>query len=157
MPTPTYKPIATVTMSGTGSVTFTNINQSFKDLVLVARVNTSTIGFFFVYVNDTPGIYTQAAVQGNGSTTSSWNYVNTTYMNFADTAYSDPDANLVAHFFDYSASDKEKTVISTNTSPIRGIEAVANRAATTSPITSMRLQLGATANYGTVSLYGIVG
>ena len=150
-----FTPLATINLSGVNGCTFSSIPTTYRDLMLVARVSTSSIGYFFATLNSTNGIYNQVALRGTGTAAQSWQYSGQAYVNFADTAYSDPDAGLIAHFLDYSVTNKHKTILSMVSAPARGIESVVNRAATTAAITSIRVDMGATITSGTMSLYGI--
>lgn len=157
MPTPTYTPLATIQLNNTSNVTFSNIptNGTYKDLVLVANMRTSTIGFYYGYVNGATGGNNQVFMRGTGSAAESFVYSNSAYINFGDIGYSDPNSMLIAHFIDYAATNKHKTILATNSSANRAIEIIANRTATTSAISSLFIAFGATATSGTISLYGI--
>jgi microcompartment protein CcmK/EutM len=114
MPTPTYTPLATVTLgSSASSVTFANIGSGYRDLILVAngkfsssnsliriRVGNGTVytgsNYPTLYANSGPAsvAYTGTAMDGGR-----WDNVEGLYT---------------AHLMDYSATDKHKTVLVRN-------------------------------------------
>ena len=163
MPTPTYTPLATVTLgSAVSSVNFSSIPATYRDLVVVASVKHSTsnggyIGYrlnsnsdnnySFVYMlgwNNSPSTLSAA-----GSGDSFGRFGNGGTSNFETTIF---------NIFDYSATDKHKTAISrTNVVSIYPVQ-YATRWASTSAVNSITLfpDSGNFASASTFNLYGIV-
>lgn len=163
MPTQTYIPLANVTLGSTSaSVTFSSISQSYRDLVLVAQLNaTVTTSYLQSRVNnDTGSKYNEIVALGTGSSVGSYSYSNQTAMYFYYPGYIGTANNtfVVANYFDYSATDKHKTIITRgNAATASGVDMVAHRWASTSAITSLSLfpDSGSFAAGSTFALYGI--
>lgn len=158
MPTPTYDLIATTTLgTAVGTVEFTSISGSYRDLVLVAS-GVITDGYApdweLTLNNDTTTAnYTAVKMYGNGTTASSGTFT-PRVVGLAQST-----SSLIMQFLDYSATDKHKTILSrsaTNGSSW-GVGAVLTRWANTSAITTIKLSTGVyfSTNH-TYSLYGIV-
>ena len=162
MPTSTYTPLANVTLNGSSSsVLFSNIPNTYRDLVLVATGSTgSSQDIYLRFNNDSASNYSFVYMGGNGSGTASG-------ANTADSVVLDgyfwrsgTQAVVIAQIMDYSATDKHKTVLSRNNVASGGVDAFANRWANTAAITSVRFgayQGGTFTSGTTVSLYGIAG
>jgi len=73
MPTPTYTPLATVTLgSATSSVTFSSIPATYRDLILIfdgTRTGNNNVQYRFN--SDTGTNYSTVIAAGNGSGTTS--------------------------------------------------------------------------------------
>ena len=163
MATPTYDLLDSVTLSSSASsVTFSSIDQSYRDLVLVGEVykdSGSAFAYTIGYLNgDTANNYTSVWMRGDGSSASS--STGTDYIRFTTIAVNSTSPNFfVAQFLDYSATDKHKTILSRGNS--RGTsytEAIANRWANTSAITQIQLFNFSTYEYGAgtkLYLYGV--
>lgn len=69
MPTATYDPISTTTLSGTqASVTFSGISQSYTDLIVVVSGGVTSSGDIWLRMNgDTATNYSRGRMYGNGS------------------------------------------------------------------------------------------
>jgi len=163
MPTPTYTPLATVTLTSTASsVTFSNIPATYRDLILVVNAKngttTGTGNLLFQFNSDTGSNYSRVVMEGNGSTASS----------FSDTTTSAAGAIIagstktyfapsVIQIMDYSATDKHKTLLSRRNSSDDSVSAAAIRWANTSAITNIYFfpPSGNIATGSTFSLYGI--
>jgi hypothetical protein len=138
MPTPTYTPLATVTLtSSVSSVTFSNIPATYRDLILVASAKYS-------------GSATNrgSAMRVNGITSSDYSNVRTD--NGASAGGTDnnipligeSNTNFATHiiqFMDYSATDKHKSILFRSSTDGARVAMVAARVATTNAITSIAL------------------
>ena len=162
MPTPTYTPLATVTLgSSAATVTFSNIPATYRDLVLVGSVQTaSTTDSTFRVNGDSGDNYNSVVMWGNGSTANSAQNTNAPYSFWA---YSNSTsfAAAVIQFMDYSATDKHKTMLVRNGTAADLTGARAVRWASTSAITSITLFGGISGGTNlqtgsTFSLYGVI-
>lgn len=152
MPTSTYTPLANLTLSTTAtSVTFSSISQSYRDLVLIYSGSSSS-GQLGWSVNGTSGIEYFAAAESNGSTTAGQVQQQAT-INQQVTISS--NVQMVMNLFDYTSTDKHKSFLVRITagSTLTGMYAL--RSATTSAVTSLKIQ-GVTFSSGaSFALYGI--
>ena len=156
MPTPTYMPIANITLSSSASsITLSSIPATYRDLIVIidgtALVSTNvTIAFN----SDTTGAnYSSLSMRGNGTTASS---ITETTSRYIGAIYS-TSSNLVVNVMDYSAADKHKSALSRQNTAASLVAAWALRWANTSAITSITFG-GPQGNFATgttLSLYGI--
>ena len=161
MPTPTYTPLQTITLSSSASsVTFGSIPNSYKDLKLIFNGDGTTGGGAALRLRlngDTGTNYFRVGMWGNGSSSGSFTQNNnyTDIMNFA----AGRQLNAILDFMDYSATDKHKTFLARDNDAGFQVVANANRWASTSGITSITLfaSSGSIASGSTFSLYGIAG
>jgi hypothetical protein len=159
MPTPTYTPLATVTLGGTASsVTFSSIPASYRDLIIVISGTASQI------VN--------IAVQFNGDTGANFSFVNATgtgaaAASLAGTAalsesgrMNSTESNTIFQVMDYSATDKHTTMLGRGNSSGDLTEMSATRWANTAAVTSVKVishPSPRTFSTGTTfSLYGVI-
>jgi hypothetical protein len=152
----TYVALANITLGSSAStITFSSIPGTFRDLVLVGDYSANTNGDIQVSLNgstaDRSRVLMYAVPAEAGSTTGS-------NINFAG-IYTGNRSIGVAHFMDYSATDKHKTILlrtQTASGPTE-VVATAARWASTSAITSIGLNFAAgTLSTGTTfALYGI--
>jgi hypothetical protein len=154
MPTPTYRPLATVTLgSSASSVTFSSIPDTYKDLILVmsgALSNTDNI--IWRANNDTGSNYArvQFVAISSGPTT---NGSESTTSGFAGSSYTQQSINIT-QWIDYSATDKHKVSVGRANSITAETGMTASRWKNTTPINSLTI-LAAFASGCTFSLYGI--
>jgi hypothetical protein len=137
MPTPTYTPLANVTLgSSASSVSFSSIPATYRDLILVATAkSTPTLATFLVNFNgDSSNIYSTVVMTGTASAAETYTSGQLTYFVQIPT---DALNVVVAQFLDYSATDKHKTFLSRNNSKGEGVEASAGRWANTAAISSI--------------------
>ena len=161
MTTPTYIPLATITLGSTdASVVFGSIPATYRDLVLVAAM-TSNIGtdIDFRFNGNTSSVYSNVIMSGNGSGTFSPSgtetYLRPTYYGGSGTTAGN---NVIMQIMDYSATDKHKSILSRTSNANYGVDATSGRFAVTDAITSIEIfnisgriwQIGST-----FSLYGI--
>jgi hypothetical protein len=113
MSVPTYTPLATVILgSSASSVTFNNIPNTYRDLILVWNFIGSSSGFSdFLPNNDTAGnksiVYMSG--QGNSAVSSSSSNNGAFYTGVVNTSIR---TSGIAHIMDYSTTDKHKAVMS---------------------------------------------
>jgi len=161
MPTPTYTPLASLTLSASAaSVTFSSISQAYRDLVLVVNgaLDTASRGVYARYNADTGSNYSIVNMAGDGSTTSSGTSSNTyMFYNYLNSAVANERNSWIVNLMDYSATDKHKTVLSRFGQAGTGAEALAGRWASTSAITSIQV-ISWSSNFtagSSFALYGI--
>jgi len=160
MPTPTYTPLATVTLGSSAAlVTFSSIPATYRDLILVVEGATATSGRPVMRFNaDTGSNYTSVMMAGGSSP-----YSATTSTTFIDPI---PDYSVTGKFsaiwqvMDYSATDKHKTVLVRLNQHAGGVvHATAGRWANTNAITTVAILTNNGANYSsgtTFNLYGVI-
>jgi hypothetical protein len=153
MPTPTYTPLATVTLGGTASsVTFSSIPATYRDLVLVVNGKTSgnqSTGLRFN--SDSGSNYSMVRMFTTSSSTS------TTTFGLLTTGDPTADTLSIAQIMDYSATDKHKTFLVRSNITANNTAAHAVRWADTDAITSVEVvAISTTWAVGTTfGLYGI--
>jgi hypothetical protein len=158
MPTPTYDLIASnVLGSSAASVTFSSIPATYRDLVLVveAAVVSSSNDLYLRFNGDTGSNYSEVTMRGADATSTS------ATRDAARVSQSGIMAAakglIITQILDYSATDKHKTLLS-RSGGTNGVNAIANRWANTSAITSIYL-LTDSQNFAAGAsfyLYGIV-
>jgi hypothetical protein len=111
--TDTYRPLATVTLgSSASSVTFSSIPATYRDLVLVWDFIGSSSGFSdFLPNNDTGSNKAVVYVSGQGSSPVA-SFTTTDGAFYTGVVSTTRRTSGVAHFMDYSATDKHKTLLS---------------------------------------------
>jgi len=164
MPTSTYVPLATQTLSSTAtSVTFSSIPATYRDLVVVCNFqNSGTSSASRLRLNlDTGANYSGVWMVGNGSTTASASEASQTGARIfgATLGPANTFSNVgIIQVIDYSATDKHKTVLTRYGSAGTDIQATASRWANTAAVTAVTIfdVLGQTYSIGsTFSLYAI--
>jgi len=162
MPTPTYIPLANVTLgSSAASVTFSSIPATYRDLILVCEGRTQAGGAMGVggrFNGDTGSNYPDVYMLGTGSSTGSGSSTATSGgFGYFDSGRS----NFVVNIMDYMATDKHKTfLIRLNASAAQTV-ARAGRWSNTAAITSINLfnSSGNGELFGsnsTFNLYGVI-
>jgi hypothetical protein len=162
MPTLTYIPLANITLGSTAaSVTFGSIPSTFRDLVLVLSARNTIGNGYRVHTRingDAGNNYSTQFMGGEATVAVSFPEAN---QSNAVIAWTDSTNSglCVAQFFDYSANDKHKTILSrSGNSDQSRTYAHGSRWANTAPITSIQvLNIGTplfTAG-STFALYGI--
>ena len=161
MPTNTYVALDKVTVgTATPSVTFTGISGAYTDLVVVLNTSTSSnSNLVFRLNNDSTSIYSNTALNGNGTSATSGRNSNTDKGYFDSDAYSANNFNYNAtlHVMNYSNTTTFKTTLSRSNNAATGVTAGVTLYRSTSAIN--RLDILTTAgNFqtgSTFSLYGI--
>jgi hypothetical protein len=167
MPTPTYTPLATVTLGTTASsVTFSSIPATYRDLIVVGHYTASGSSGSTIRFNSDSGTNYSLVAMWSGNfgpgTVADSNSGGIAWTR----NYLDETSNRAAGFaqiMDYSATDKHKTVLLRNASVFGsgandgGIVATAARWANTSAITTVSITQGIGYVAGsTFSLYGVI-
>jgi len=158
MPTPTYTPLANVTLaSTTSSVTFGSIPATYRDLILVFEGTVSTTTNVLTSLNgDTSTVYTRVQMTGSGSSASSSSGTHEGLY----TVYGQSGERVFAQLqiFDYSATDKHKTALSRGHTSGAEVAARALRWPSTAAVVSLAASsTSGTFNTGcTFSLYGVI-
>jgi hypothetical protein len=162
MPTPTYTPLANVTLgSATSSITFSSIPNTYRDLICVFVAKGSTTLQGRIRLNgDTGNNYNFQRVSGNGSTGTSGGGSNTTPGSLSVIAQATTTSALQMNIniMDYSATNKHKTILSQAGNAVNGAEIFVNRWVNTAAVTSVTI-LTSSGNWAigtTAALYGIV-
>jgi hypothetical protein len=162
MPTPTYTPLATVTLgSAAASVTFGSIPATYRDLIIVTdTLNSAGLENMKMRLNsDTSSSYNAVILRGNGLSAGS-RTLGGTYAFIDDLAYGDATNrhNHIIQFIDYSATNKHKTILSrANNVGLGNLDAIAIQWINTSAITTIRLfyEVGNITTGSRFDLYGI--
>jgi len=158
MPTPTYTPLATVTLgTAASSVTFSSIPATYRDLILVF------VGVFSTAQNPT--------VRFNGDTTTSYSLVrmlndgntpissaNTENSLYVGNALTTTPAQIQVQLMDYSTTDKHKTALVNHSIGGTTTMRIADRWANTAAVTTISWSVATgTMNAGTtLNLYGVI-
>jgi hypothetical protein len=160
MPTPTYTPLANVTLgTAVSSVTFGSIPATYRDLIIVLVGSSSTLTNVTLRINGDSGsnysfqrmTATTSGFDGNSGTGTSGTLA---FSGVVSTSATQFNLNIM----DYSATNKHKTTISRTDNSARGTEAYANRWANTAAVTSVSIST-ASGNWAigtTAAIYGIV-
>jgi hypothetical protein len=161
MPTPTYTPLATVTLGTTASsITLSNIPASYRDLIIVfeGSVSSGDNELGCRYNGDSGTNYSHVYAVGFPTTSTAsvaqTNYTTARFGNITTTR-----SNQILQIMDYSATDKHKTMLirTNNGSATSEVWMMVNRWANTAAINSILiLPSASTLTTGTtVNLYGI--
>ena len=158
MPTPTYTPLANLTLgSSAASVTFSSISQAYRDLVLVATpISTINDGYLALQFNGSSSNYSMVNMEGNGTSTYSYTYSQIWVTLNNQNMWTTPSTFLI-NVMDYKQTDKHKTALLKGGTASQSLGASVGRWADTTAITSVTLQAtSATFAAGsTFALYGI--
>jgi hypothetical protein len=161
MPTNTYTPLATITLTGTDTeVVFASIPNTYRDLILVAdfvAATTTNAELLVRFNSDSGNNYSQVRMTGNGSSASSGSASGVNGARIGYGPNSSTRSNAVIQIMDYSATDKHKTLLGRTNEPDE-VWAVACRWANTAAVTSVSfLYEGVSLGIGsTFSLYGVI-
>jgi hypothetical protein len=162
MPTPTYTPMATVTLaSSSSSVTFSNIPATpYRDIIVVGSIKgTSANEIRMRFNGNSSSIYNFVQMNGDGSTTLS--NVGTTTGGWINPNYSisATDFNpIVINIMDFATTDKQKIYLSRFNNAANSTNLLGGRFASTSAITQIEFftTSNALAIGSTLSLYGVI-
>lgn len=159
MPTATYIALANTTLtSATGTVTFSSIPATYRDLVIIANVPslsgnvTTRDGYLTLNGSGGTSVYMYGAGSGSGvSATSSDIHL----------PFDNRHGVYIVNIMDYSATDKHKTILTRTGTGQNATFAIAGRWASTNAVTSVGLVSpdSATKTFAigsTFALYGIV-
>lgn len=157
MPTPTYKPLATFTVgTPVQTVTFSSIDQSFRDLIIVVEglYETGTGNVLLRFNGDSGSNYSNVWMLGTNSSKSSAAFTGS--FAYGGGFNSSTRGVSVWDIMDYSVTNKHKSVLNRSGTHADASYAWASRWANTSAITSV--QVWANTKFwtnSTISLYGI--
>jgi hypothetical protein len=141
MPTNTYTPIASVTLSATASeVVFSGLPQTFRDLIFVINGGVVSGGHnvLISFNGDTAANYTAVQMSGTGSSVDG-SAAFGRLLNYFGFFTGDLNSMIKAEVFDYAQTNKHKTYLSRASSAGNGVAAVAGRWANTNAITAVTL------------------
>lgn len=160
MPTPTYIPLATVTLAASSpAVSFSSIVADYRDLIVVIEGGVVARTGAVINLNDdaTSANYPAVWMRGSGSSGTS----GTVTGQFAEQFENSTTNRTISilQIMDYSATDKHKTIlVRTDNANPNGVEAVAMRWASTAVVNKVSLVYsGDWAATTTFTLYGIAG
>lgn len=163
MATNTYVELDRTTVSGTStnSVTFSSIDGSYTDLVLVINAGATATGCGITYRlnSDTSSLYSVTGLRGNGSSASSFRQTGNDQVTVSN--FSEPPTTgggvYIVNFQNYSNTTTFKTSISRGNNASSGVDAFAGLYRSTNAITSVTILItGGNFNSGSnFSLYGI--
>lgn len=169
MPTATYTPIASTTLTGTAlSVVFSSIPATYRDLILVCEYfttdnNSGTRNTGLQINSDTGGNYNRVYVAGDGSSvyTANESSVDNFKTNIIFNFNTGNRLVTIFNIMDYVATDKHKSVLyrSQLMATTQGAtEMSAGRWANTSAVTSLTFfsTTNSLAIGSTFSLYGVI-
>lgn len=154
-----YIALANITLSSSASsVTFSNIPNTYKDLVVIfGGTLSANAGVAVVFNWDTNTsnysrvfMYGESAGAGSGSTSNDNRFMEV----------GTGQGNFVLQIMDYSATDKHKTTLARANQADRIVWANAGRWANTAAISSIQLDPNSTTTFAsgaTLALYGIAG
>lgn len=153
MPTPTYVPLATITLgTAEADIEFSSIPATFRDLILVFNGTVSANAAYQINFNGVTTGYSRVGMFADSGGP----------ISFADSTASLFEAGTaqstsILHIMDYAQTDKHKSVLTRSNISGTVVVAFAGRFASTSAVTSFRLfRVGQTFSIGsTFSLYGI--
>lgn len=164
MPTPTYTPIASASVSSpTSSITFSNLNTiaaGMRDLILIINIQTVQETNLRITFNGITGTsYANIQMWGDGTNPGSASNVNQPGVQdyYVDTPATNFATYLVS-IFDFSQTDKNKPILIRSNRTNDAVGAVASRFASNDAITSIAIQ-GVNVNLNTGSnaqLYGVI-
>jgi len=161
----TYTPIASITLGATtgSSVAFTNIPQTYTDLVLIINGKSDTLNYPYMrFNNDSSAIYERIYMTGTGSAASGGRDYATTLMYISANAgqtTTNFNYNNVVHIPGYSNTVASKSLITRSNNAENGVDLVCCGWRSTAAITSLNLGIN-TGNFAagtTFDLYGILG
>ncbi len=160
MPTPTFEPLANITLGdAVSSLTFSGINQSYRDLVLLINYFGSGAMVQVRFNGDTSGSYTNVVLGGNGSSAYSYSDGAMAGIRMAVNTSTSTSCNIFLNVMDYAVTNKHKSIIARNGRVDNADAGVSGRWSNFSAITSMTLsaETNSFAVGSTFSLYGIAG
>lgn len=163
MPTPTYTPLANITLSGSAAtVVFSSISQIYRDVVLVISGSWASVNSYaemrFEFNGDTTSTnYSRVSMRGSGGAFS--NTANTNSFPGISFGYGNPAPiwTVTANIQDYNTTDRHKPyLVRTNESTDGHVSASALRWANTAAINSIAIKadLSFAANT-TFELFGV--
>jgi hypothetical protein len=162
MPNLTYVPIQTYSLQGTTSVSFTNIPQTYTDLIIQVTIQTTSNSTCFAHFNDdnvNTITYTENVMWGDGSGINSARSQNAGGVNLTSWASYVPTSTTfnvtTSRIFNYSSPNVNKVTLS-RSNQTNDVRTAINMWNKTEPITKITVGTAANGNAGSsVTLYGI--
>lgn len=157
MPTPTYTPLANITLTGSAStVTFSSITQSYQDLILTVQESHSSGGLSMIWNNTNASGYRYGNLYGTTTTGSQSGNDSVLFVNGGG----NPGANVQTMYeftiTDYAYGDRQQLMLTKTYSQTTAICWTVSKWDNFGPITTITLR-GANFNAGsTFALYGLV-
>jgi hypothetical protein len=161
MPTPTYTPLATVTLgTATASVTFSSIPATYRDLILEIVIQPNAVAMdnvFLRFNSDTGSNYPYVEAFGSGASVGGGSGT-TTYFLLGYHGGGTAPTQIGTSILDYSATDKHKTGLVRNDKTGQGTSMIAARWANTAAITTVLVDSVASTfpTGSTLNLYGVI-
>jgi len=159
MATVTYDPLATITLATTqATITFSSISQSYRDLVLVmSPIATVANDVRIRFNSDTTSVVNTVYMYGNGTSATGGLDTTSTYFLGPDTVGTTAGQMAILNFMDYSATDKNKSVLMRYDKASMGTRFVTGRWASNSAITQLVIYTSSStfAAGTTMTLYGV--
>ena len=159
----TYKPLQSVVLtSSTTSITFSNIDQNYTDLIFVSSFLKPAAGSpRFRFNSDTSSLYSQTVLYGNGTSALSQRETGQTayyLMDFFNPSTTNPN-HVTIHLHNYSKTTTFKTILERSGAADIGTEASIGIYRSTNAITSITINAdggsGVFSAGTTFDLYGI--
>jgi hypothetical protein len=156
MPTNTYTPLATVTLTGTDSqILFSNIPSTYRDLILVVQQFVSS-GETLVYFNGDTGSNYSTVTMRAGAENTTFSATFTAPGIRPQNSVGGANDYFQLQIMDYSATDKQKTtLLRSGNGSTAYTQSHAVRWSNTAAITSIRCDGNYTAG-SMFSLYGVI-
>lgn len=162
MPTPTYTPLATKTLTGTAAtVTFSSISQLYRDLCLVVSGTRSTAGgnTIVVRLNGDSANYSNIMLEGSGAAASSViagsNYLYGSWNN--NTLGNSTVGVTTFNILNFSSTTLHKVSLARANDASTATTLVAGRWAATAAVTSVAVSLGDATLFATGSTFTLYG
>jgi hypothetical protein len=157
MPTPTYTPLANITLgSAAATVTFTSLT-SHRDYIVVCTGTSASASNWAIRLNsDTGSNYTMVYMYGAGSG-SYGSGTDATTSALGGGIGTSTISQSVFQIMDGSASDKHKTILNRTDRTDDATYAWANRWANTAAVTSIQVRCANGANFNTGSTFALYG
>ena len=154
----TYEPIATETASGSvSSITFSSISGTYTDLVIIVNGGTAGSDNSLVvrFNSDTGGNYSYTAIDGDGSSATSYRESNTSEPQAG--SLSTGNNTSIIHIMNYSNSTTYKTYLARGNATAHRVRAFVGLWRNTNAITSVTIQNNAASNFTSVTNFTIYG
>lgn len=149
-------------LSGLTGVTFTNIPNTYTDLILVQNCETTAAAIALIRVGkgviDTGSAYSRTDIAGDGSTATSHRTSNTTAISTQYAHNAAIRTTHIYHFLDYSNTTTFKTMLARHTNSFFGTEATVGLWRNATNIEMIQVFLDRAESYvvgSTFKLYGI--
>jgi len=164
MPTPTYTPLATITLtSAASSISFSSIPATYRDLIVVAsnlNVVSGTSGLRIRFNSDTVSTYETVHMAGSGTAAASFTSGGGGFGQLQGASGIGISTNniTIVNIMDYSTTNKHKSWLTRTNQANDNVEASAGRWPSTAAINNCTIIAGpnAFAIGSTFSLYGVI-